>query len=63
MSIPDHPNCLRCRRSLKNPESRLIGYGKVCASKVRLQNFNDMLTSLKSQKLVKPQPNTLEAWL
>ena len=33
-----YTRCLRCGRKLKNEEARKIGYGKVCAEKVKKQN-------------------------
>ena len=31
--VKSHKYCLRCGRLLKNPDSRLIGYGPVCLEK------------------------------
>jgi hypothetical protein len=27
--------CLRCGRRLRNPEARILGYGKICYSKIK----------------------------
>ena len=33
--IPEYDKCGRCGRRLKNPESRRLGFGAVCYSKVQ----------------------------
>lgn len=33
--IPEYDRCSRCGRKLKNPESRRLGFGVVCYSKVQ----------------------------
>ncbi len=33
--IPEYDRCSRCGRRLKNPESRRLGFGAVCYSKVQ----------------------------
>lgn len=32
--MTDYSNCKRCRRALKRPESRKLGYGAVCWLKI-----------------------------
>ena len=33
--IPEYDKCGRCGRRLKNPESRRLGFGAVCYSKIQ----------------------------
>lgn len=33
-----YKNCLRCGKKLKSHEARLLGYGKVCKEKMKVDN-------------------------
>lgn len=35
----EHEYCLRCGRKLKNPEARVLGYGKICYEKMQNNNL------------------------
>ena len=37
-----HTHCLRCGRRLKNPESKLLGYGVVCYEKIKTARCNKL---------------------
>lgn len=40
----DHKYCLRCGRKLKNPESRIRGYGVICEKKMLVDNRYRLFT-------------------
>ena len=39
--------CIRCGRKLKNPKSRLIGYGIVCEKKMLAETAKKQLFDIK----------------
>ena len=61
--MPDYDRCSRCGRRLKNSESRRLGFGAVCYSKVQtrrgyvplfntevMEGENDKATKEKTRK-------------
>lgn len=47
--IPEYDRCSRCGRRLKNPESRRLGFGAVCYSKVQTKRKNVPLFSMEAK--------------
>ncbi len=45
--IPEYDKCGRCGRRLKNPESRRLGFGAVCYSKVQIRREHVPLFSME----------------
>lgn len=43
----EYDYCLRCGRKLKNPKSRLIGYGIVCEKKMQSEQKKQLFDSKK----------------
>ena len=39
----EHEYCLRCGRKLKNPNTRILGYGIVCYKKQRAEQIKNRL--------------------
>lgn len=44
----EHVICLRCGRKLKNPEYRMLGYGKVCWEKQKKSKHQKKLFTILS---------------
>lgn len=49
MPEPEYDKCGRCGRRLKNPESRRLGFGAVCYSKVQTKRKNVPLFSTEAK--------------
>lgn len=47
--IPEYDKCGRCGRRLKNPESRRLGFGAVCYSKVQTRREQVPLFSMEAK--------------
>ena len=47
--IPEYDKCSRCGRRLKNPESRRLGFGVVCYSKVQTRRERVPLFSMEAK--------------
>ena len=47
--IPEYDRCGRCGRRLKKPESRRLGFGAVCYSKVQTKRKNVPLFSMEAK--------------
>ena len=47
--IPEYDKCGRCGRRLKNPESRRLGFGAVCYSKVQTRQKLRPLFSMEAK--------------
>jgi len=47
--IPEYDRCGRCGRRLKNPESRRLGFGAVCYSKVQTRQERVPLFSMEAK--------------
>jgi hypothetical protein len=47
--IPEYDKCGRCGRRLKNPESRRLGFGAVCYSKVQTRREHIPLFSVEAK--------------
>lgn len=50
MEEKDYDKCLRCGRKLKNAEARKIGYGKICFTKMIIENHTKRLLLDREQK-------------
>lgn len=48
MPEPEYDKCSRCGRRLKNPESRRLGFGAVCYSKVQTRREHIPLFSTEA---------------
>jgi len=48
MPEPEYDKCSRCGRRLKNPESRRLGFGAVCYSKVQTRREHIPLFSMEA---------------
>lgn len=48
MPEPEYDKCGRCGRRLKNPESRRLGFGAACYSKVQTKRKNVPLFSMEA---------------
>ena len=46
---PEYDRCGRCGRRLKNPESRRLGFGAVCYSKVQTRREPVPLFSMEAK--------------
>lgn len=57
----EHEYCLRCGRKLKKPETRKIGYGIICARKMKVEESQRLFrirhenaqTETKKQEFIK----------
>lgn len=47
--IPEYDKCGRCGRRLKKPESRRLGFGAVCYSKVQTRREHVPLFSMEAK--------------
>ena len=47
--MPEYDRCGRCGRRLKNPESRRLGFGAVCYSKIQTRRERVPLFSMEAK--------------
>lgn len=48
--MKEHLVCIRCGRKLKNPESRELGFGKVCYEKWQAETLTKPLFSKEGKE-------------
>ena len=44
----EYTYCLRCGRKLKKPEARILGYGKICYEKAKVEKYHVRLFTIKA---------------